>query len=80
MKNEFPPGLSKNMVNVTEYRNAVYDLIMPSEFNISSKMRPNILIFIELTPQFVSKGIPALSRILCISHPEHPSLFGFDPL
>jgi hypothetical protein len=80
MKNEFPPGVSKSMVNPIEYRNAVYDLIMPPEFNLSPKIRPNILVCVELTPQFVSKGIPALCRVLCIGDTEHSSLSGFDSI
>lgn len=56
MKNEFPPGMNKSMVDNVEYRNAVYDLLMPQEFNISPQIRPNILICVELTANFITKG------------------------
>ena len=74
MKNEFPPGINKSMIDPIEFRNGVYDLLMPPEFNISPIMRPNILICIELTPLFVSKGTHPLIRILCTCYSERSGM------
>lgn len=56
MKNDFPQGMTRGMVDPQESKMAVYDLIVPKEFHIKPMIVPNVLVCIELSANSVNSG------------------------